>query len=62
MLDKLGTVGVVGIVVMVGGLALLAYENPVIAAGVALVLMGIGLLVRGLVGTLLSSFGMGGVL
>lgn len=62
MLDKLGTVGVVGIVVVVGGLAVLAYENPVIAAGVALVLIGIGLLVRGLVATLLESFGMGGML
>lgn len=62
MFDKLGTVGVVGIVVVVGGLAVLAYENPVIAAGIALVLIGIGLLVRGLVATLLESFGMGGML
>lgn len=61
MLDKLGVVGVAGIVVMAGGLGVLAYANPLVAAGVALVLIGIGLLVRGLVASLLQAFGMGGM-
>lgn len=62
MLDKLGTTGVVGLVLLVAGLGVVALENIVIAAGLALVFVGVGLLVKGLVGSLLGSLGVGGML
>ena len=62
MFEKLGAVGILGIVVILGGLALIAWANPVVAAGMALVLFGFGLTVKALVGNLLSSFGMGGMM
>lgn len=62
MLEKLGAIGVLGIVVILGGLGLIAWANPVVAAGMALVLFGFGLTVKALVSNLLSSFGMGGMM
>ncbi len=59
MLEKLGIVGVVGILVTVGGLGVIAYESPVIAAGLLLVLLGLGLGVFAIVKNTLSSLGMG---
>ena len=62
MLDKLGITGILGVVVVLAGLGLIAYANPVVAAGMALVLFGFGLTVKSLVSGLLSSFGMGGMM
>ncbi|NHN46018.1 hypothetical protein G9464_00205 [Halostella sp. JP-L12] len=62
MLEKLGAIGVLGIVVILGGLGLIAWADPVVAAGMALVLFGFGLTVKALVSNLLSSFGMGGMM
>lgn len=62
MLDKLGIVGVIGIVVTIGGLGVVGWRDPVLAAGLALVVVGAGLVVAGLVRNLLASFGMGGLL
>lgn len=59
MLEKLGIVGVVGVLVTVGGLGVIAYESPVIAAGLLLVLVGLGLGVFAVVKNTLSSLGMG---
>ncbi|WP_338726791.1 hypothetical protein [Haladaptatus sp. DJG-WS-42] len=61
MLDKLGTGGLIGLIVLVAGLGVIAYANPLIAAGLALVLVGVGLVAKGLVSGLLSAFGMGGM-
>lgn len=61
MLRKLGTFGIAGVVVLLAGLALLAFADPLIAAGVALVLAGVGLLARGLVEVALRSMGMQGM-
>lgn len=61
MLDKLGAAGIVGVLVILGGIGLLAWINPLIAAGIGLVVAGLGLLVYGLVSNLLASFGMGGM-
>lgn len=58
MLDKLGALGVVGIVTLLAGIALIAYENLVIAGGLALVLVGLGLTVRSIVTGMLSQFGL----
>ncbi|APW97226.1 hypothetical protein CHINAEXTREME_05320 [Halobiforma lacisalsi AJ5] len=58
MLDKLGPFGLVGILVLLAGIGLIAYANYVIAAGIALVLVGLGLVVKSLVSSVLQSFGM----
>lgn len=60
MLDKLGLAGVIGVVFLLGGIAVVALESLVIAGGIALVVAGLGLVVFGLVKNLLASFGMGG--
>ncbi|QLG60863.1 DUF7470 family protein [Halorarum salinum] len=57
MLDRLGTVGIVGLLLLVGGIALVAYADPVVAAGIALVIAGTGLVVKGLATNLLRQFG-----
>ncbi|WP_135536699.1 MULTISPECIES: hypothetical protein [Halostella] len=62
MIKKLGAVGIVGIVVVLAGLALVAWESQIIAAGLALMLLGFVLTVKALVSNLLSSFGMGGMM
>lgn len=61
MFDKLGIAGVLGVLVMMGGIALLAWVDLWIAAGVAFVVAGVGLITYGMVTSLLSSLGMGGM-
>lgn len=62
MIDKLGFAGVVGSLLAVGGIALVAWEAPIVAAGLALTLVGIVLVVRALLKSMLGSLGMGGML
>lgn len=61
MFDKLGLAGVLGVVLMLGGVAVVALESLVVAGGLALLVAGLGLVVFGLVKNLLSSLGMGGM-
>ena len=61
MTEKLGAAGVAGIVVLFAGIGLVAWQNLILAAGLALVVSGLGLVVYGLVTSLLSSFGLGGM-
>jgi hypothetical protein len=61
MLDKFGIIGIVGVLVMLGGLSLIAFVNPLIAGGLVLVLVGVGLIVRGLISSVMSAMGMGGM-
>jgi hypothetical protein len=61
MFDKLGIAGILGVLVMLGGIGLLAWQNPIVAAGVAFVVAGIGLVVYGMISNLLTSMGMGGM-
>jgi hypothetical protein len=61
MLDKLGLYGILGVVVLLGGIAAIASENLVIAGGVALVIAGLGFLVYGMVKGLARSMGMEGM-
>jgi hypothetical protein len=61
MFDKLGIPGILGVLFMLGGIAVVAFENLILAGGLALVIAGLGLIVFGLVKNLLSSFGMGGM-
>ena len=62
MFDKLGVAGVAGVLAMLVGIVLVAMQNVVIAAGLALMLAGTGLVVRGLLASALSAFGMDGML
>ncbi|MFD1586076.1 hypothetical protein ACFR9U_03710 [Halorientalis brevis] len=59
MLDKLGVAGLLGFLLLLGGIALLAYIDLLIAAGVAFVVAGLGLVIYGLVSGFLGSLGMG---
>ncbi|PSQ60668.1 MAG: hypothetical protein BRD23_01810 [Halobacteriales archaeon SW_9_67_25] len=61
MLDKLGFAGLLGLVLMLGGVAVVALESLLVAGGIALVIAGLGLVVFGMVKNLLSSLGMGGL-
>ncbi|MWV41406.1 hypothetical protein [Natrialba sp. INN-245] len=58
MLGNLGPLGIVGIVVLLAGIGLVAYVDLVIAAGLALILAGMGLIVKSLITGMLQSFGM----
>ena len=63
MLERIGGVGgLVGFIAVLGGIGLIGWENPVIAGGLALVLVGLALLVRGIVQGFMSAMGMGGML
>ena len=62
MIDKLGAKGIVGILVLLGGIAVIALQNLLIAAGIGLVVVGVVLVAWGLVSGLLASFGMGGMM
>jgi len=61
MLDKLGFAGLFGLVLVLGGVVVVAVESLLIAGGIALVIAGLGLVVFGMVKNLLSSLGMGGL-
>jgi len=62
MLDKLGAVGVLGSLVLLAGLGVVAYTNPVVAGGLALVIAGLVMVVYGAVTSLMASLGMDGMI
>lgn len=62
MINRLGRGGIVGVVVVVIGLALVALADPMIAGGLGLVLVGMGFIVRGLLTSALDAMGMSGML
>ncbi|MGB9986855.1 DUF7470 family protein [Salarchaeum japonicum] len=46
MLDKLGAQGVLGAVLVLAGLGIVAYNAPIVAVGLFVVLLGLTILVR----------------
>lgn len=58
MLRRIGISGALGLLLLVVGIALLGLVDLRIAAGVALVVAGIGLLAHGLIKSILGAFGM----
>ncbi|WP_435176939.1 DUF7470 family protein [Halorussus sp. AFM4] len=62
MLDKLGAKGIVGVLLLLAGVAVIALQNLIIAAGIGLVVVGFVLTAWGLVSGLMSSFGLGGMM
>lgn len=61
MLKHLGIGGILGVFLLVGGIALIAWENLIVAAGLAIAIAGLGLIVRSLVSSALGAMGMGGL-
>jgi len=61
MLKHLGIGGILGLFLLVGGIALIAWENLIVAAGLAIAIAGLGLIVRSLVSSALGAMGMGGL-
>jgi hypothetical protein len=62
MFDKLGIKGIFGVLLLLAGIAVIAYVNLLIAAGIGLVVLGFVLTAWGLVSGLMSSFGLGGMM
>jgi hypothetical protein len=60
--ETLGEVGQKGALALVLGLLVVARENKVAALGVALVVVGMGMVARGLVESAMEEMGMGGML
>ncbi len=58
MLQKIGAVGIVGLLFVLGGISLVALIEPIIAGGLALVIAGIGLLAYGLISSFMQSMGL----
>jgi len=61
MFDKLGVLGIVGLLLTLGGLGVVASQNLILAGGLALVLVGLAVTALGLLRNLLTSLGMGGM-
>ena len=62
MRKMLGVSGFLGLLCILGGIALIATVSLKTAAGIALVLAGLGLFVRALVSGLMGMMGMGGMM
>lgn len=63
MLDRISVAGLAGVVVLLAGLAVIAIlaDAPIVAGGVALTLVGVGLLAKGLLDAALASMGLEGM-
>ena len=58
MLQRIGLVGVFGLLVVAAGLGLVAWESPVVAAGIATMVLGLGIVVQSVVSRALAQFGL----
>lgn len=58
MFDKLGLSGIFGLVLVVVGIAVVAWEAPIVAAGLTAVIVGLALVARGAVQSVMGMFGM----
>ena len=57
MAPRIGVVGLIGALVLLGGVGMIAYSDPVVAAGVLAVVVGLALVVKDLISNLLANFG-----
>jgi disulfide bond formation protein DsbB len=58
MYQRIGLLGVVGMVLALAGLALITVVQPLIGVGLALVLLGLGVTIQSALSRLLRQFGM----
>jgi hypothetical protein len=59
MIRQLGVAGLLGFLLMIGGFAIVAVEQPLVAGGLALIVAGLGILVRTMVQNALEMMGVG---
>lgn len=59
MLRDLGLSGLIGVLALVGGFAVLGYVDPIVAGGVGLIVVGAILLLHAVVKALAGRLGMG---
>lgn len=57
MLDKLGATGIVGLLLVLGGVGLVAWQQPIVALGITLAFVGVALVAKGLVSNVMAAFG-----
>lgn len=62
MFNKLGVKGIAGVLVLLAGIGVVAWRDPIVAAGIGLVVFGVVLTAWGLVSGLMASFGLGGMM
>jgi len=58
MFDRLGPLGIVGLLFILAGLGIVTWAAPVVGAGLALVFVGTGLVIKGIIGNMLQAWGM----
>lgn len=58
MLKNLDALGIVGLLILLGGIGLIASQNPLIALGMVLIVGGLGLVIKSLISGMLQNFGM----
>ncbi|MFC4359419.1 hypothetical protein ACFO0N_15865 [Halobium salinum] len=57
MLKKLGATGIGGLVLVLLGVGLVAWQQPIVALGIALAFVGVALVAKGLISNVMSAFG-----
>mgnify|MGYP001627089150 CR=1 FL=1 len=58
MRNKLGLEGIAGLLLVLFAVALITWRDPVIGAGLMVLLAGVALVAKGLVGSAMRAFGM----
>lgn len=58
MLDSLGVLGWIGVFLLLVGVGVIAYADPLVAAGLVIVLVGLGLVVKEGIDRVMTMFGM----
>ena len=58
MFDRLGLLGIVGLLFILAGLGVVTWAAPLVGAGLALVFVGTGLVIKGVIGNMLQAWGM----
>lgn len=58
MIDSLGLVGWAGLVLLLAGIGVIAYAEPLVALGLVIVLVGLGLVVKQVLEQVMRMFGM----
>ncbi|MDH5018952.1 DUF7470 family protein [Halobacterium rubrum] len=58
MFEKLDALGYLGVLLVVVGVAVVAWKAPVVAAGIAAVLVGVALAARSAIQSLMGVFGL----
>ena len=57
MLDKIGPSGILGVLLVLAGVGIVAWNAPIVAAGLVLVLVGFALVVRSAAKSVMGMFG-----